>query len=87
MLDEVSTLKSAAYAQLGPVPDVHQLAQSGPENGAEIVLDYIAHGEAGVALHHLFCMTKKPSLDISARFSEKPARIAKVHEMPLNWRA
>ncbi|WP_241001569.1 hypothetical protein [Pseudomonas viridiflava] len=54
VLDEVSTLMSIKYAQLGPLPDDHPLAQSGLENGAEIVLDYIAHGEAGVALYHLF---------------------------------
>jgi len=39
VLDEVSTLMSAEYAQLGPLPDGHPLAQSGLENGAEIVLD------------------------------------------------
>lgn len=39
VLDEVSTLMSGEYAQLGPLPDDHQPAQSGLENGAEIVLD------------------------------------------------
>lgn len=70
VLDEVSTLMSAEYAQLGPLPDDHPLAQSGLENGAEIVLDYIAHGEAGVALDHLFYMIKEPPLAISARSAE-----------------
>lgn len=87
VLDEVSTLMSAEYAQLGPLPDDHPLAQSGLKNGAEIVLDYIAHGEAGVALDHLLYMIKEPPLAISARSSEKLARLAKVFEMPLNWRA
>jgi hypothetical protein len=36
VLDEVSTLMSAEYAQLGPLPDDHPLAQSGLENRAEI---------------------------------------------------
>lgn len=58
VLDEVATLMSAEYAQLGPLPDDHPLAQSGLENGAEIVLDFIAHGEAGVALDHLLYMIK-----------------------------
>jgi len=87
VLDEVSTLMSAAYAELSPVPDDHPLAQSGLENGAEIVLDYIAHGEAGVALDHLLYMIKEPSLAISARSAEKLARVAKVFEIPLNWGA
>lgn len=39
VLDEVFALTSAAYAQLGPIPDDHPLAQAGLENGAEIVLD------------------------------------------------
>ncbi|RMT60587.1 hypothetical protein ALP45_02093, partial [Pseudomonas coronafaciens pv. atropurpurea] len=50
----VSTLTSAEYAQLGPLPDDHPLTKSGLENGAEIVLDYIAHSETGVPLDHLF---------------------------------
>jgi len=87
VLDEVSTLMSAEYAQLGPLPDDHPLAQSGLENGAEIVLDYIAHGEAGVALDHLFYMIKEPPLAISAKSAEKLARLAKVFKMSLSWRA
>lgn len=81
VLDEVSTLMSAEYAQLGPLPDDHPLAQSGLENGAEIVLDYIAHGEAGVALDHLFYMIKEPPLAISARSAEKLARLANALEL------
>lgn len=86
VLDEVSTLMSAAYAQLGPLPHDHPLAQSGLENGAEIVLDYIAHGEVGIALGHLFYMIEEPPLAISTRSAETLARLAKVFEMPLNWR-
>ncbi|MCH5532120.1 hypothetical protein [Pseudomonas syringae] len=52
VLYEVSTLMSAAYAQLGPILHDHPLAQSGLENGAETVIGYIAHGEVGVALDH-----------------------------------
>lgn len=87
VLDEVSTLMSAEYAQLGPLPDDHPLAQSGLENGTEIVLDYIAHGEAGVALDHLSYMIKEPLLAISDRSAEKLARLAEVFEMPLSQRA
>lgn len=82
VLDEVSTLMSAAYAQLSPVPDDHPLAQSGLENGAEIVLDYIAHGEAGVALDHLLYMIKEPSLAISARSARNWLGLPKCSKYP-----
>ena len=48
-LEEISTLMSIAYDQLGPVPENHALAQAGLENGGEIVLDSVDHNEAGVA--------------------------------------
>ncbi|MCP1604087.1 hypothetical protein [Pseudomonas citronellolis] len=85
VLDEVSALMSAAYAQLGPIPDDHSLAQAGLENGAEIVLDYLAHGEAGIALEHLFYMIKEPPLAISAKSAEKLARVAEAFGTPLSW--
>ena len=55
VLDEVSTLMSAEYAQLGPLPDDHPLAQSGLENGAEIVLDFIAHGIQRALSINFYC--------------------------------
>lgn len=78
VLDEVSALMSDTYAQLGPIPDDHSLAQAGLENGREIVLDYLAHGEAGVALDHLYYMIKEPPLAISAEAAEKLARLAEA---------
>lgn len=85
VLDEVSTLMSAAYAELGPIPDDHPLAQAGLENGKEIVLDYLAHGEAGIALDHLCYMIKEPPLAISAKAAEKLARVAEAFGTPLDW--
>jgi hypothetical protein len=42
-IEEISTLMSFAYEQLGPVPEDHALAQAGLENGGGIVLDYVDH--------------------------------------------
>jgi hypothetical protein len=81
-LEEISTLMSIAYEQLGPVPEDHALAQAGLENGSEIVLDYVDHNEAGVAFEHLLYMIKEPTLAVSEKCMTVLARIAKTLEMP-----
>ena len=55
VLDEVSTLMSAEHVQLGPLPDDHPLAQSGLENGAEIVLT--TSRTARQVSHLIICFT------------------------------
>ncbi|SDB67742.1 MafI family immunity protein [Pseudomonas sp. NFACC13-1] len=82
-LKEVSTLMSIAYEQLGPVPDDHALAQAGLENGAEIVLDYVDHNEAGVAFEHLLYMINEPPLVVSDECMSVLIRIAKTLQMPV----
>ncbi|MGY1447540.1 MafI family immunity protein [Pseudomonas chlororaphis] len=82
VLDEVSMLMFSEYEQLGVVPDNHALAQVGLENGREIVLDYVDHGEAGIAFEHLCYMIKEPPLIISEHCRAALARIAKTLEMP-----
>ncbi|UZD95509.1 hypothetical protein LOY64_00405 [Pseudomonas corrugata] len=81
-LKEISTLMSIAYEQLGPVPDDHALAQAGLENGAEIVLDYVDHNEAGVAFEHLLYMINEPPLIVSDECMNVLARIAKTLQIP-----
>jgi hypothetical protein len=76
---------SDAYAQLGPIPDDHSLAQAGLENGREVVLDYLAHGEAGIAFEHLCYMIEEPPLTISAKSAERLARIAETLGTSLSW--
>ncbi|WP_434695024.1 MafI family immunity protein [Pseudomonas sp. Z1-14] len=82
-LEEVSTLMSIAYEQLGPVTEGHALAQAGLENGGEIVLDYVDHNEAGVAFEHLLYMINEPPLVVSEKCIKILARIAKSLKMPL----
>jgi hypothetical protein len=81
-LKEILTLMSTAYEQLGPVPEEHPLAQEGLRNGAEIVLDYVDHNEAGVAFEHLLYMINEPPLAVSDECINVLARIAKKLEMP-----
>ena len=54
------------FTQLGGSPE----AGSGPdqlglEDGAEVVRDYMADGEWGLALEHLCCMIEEADLPIS----------------------
>lgn len=81
-LEEISTLMSIAYDQLGPVPEDHALAQAGLENGGEIVLDYVDHNEAGVAFEHLLYMINEPPLVVSEKCIKILGRIAKSLKMP-----
>lgn len=81
-LEEISTLMSIAYDQLGPVPEDHALAQAGLKNGGEIVLDYVDHNEAGVAFEHLLYMIDEPPLVVSEKCVKVLARIAKSLKMP-----
>jgi hypothetical protein len=53
------------------------LAQEGFKNGKEIVLDYVDHGEAGLAYEHLMYMIDEPSLVISEACKAALDRIAK----------
>lgn len=57
---------TAAYRDAGTVGEDHVLAQAGLEGGEAIVVDYLAHGEAGLALSHLLYMVQEPSLALSS---------------------
>ena len=43
------------------------LGQAGLSDGADVVLDYLAVGEPGLALEHLIYMVHEPRLPISCR--------------------
>ena len=81
-LEEISTLMSMAYKQLGVVPEDRALAQAGLQNGGEIVLDYVDHHEAGLAFEHLLYMIDEPPLVVSEKCMAILERIAKSLEMP-----
>lgn len=78
LLAEVSALMAEAGLRAGAVGADHPLAQPGLREGSEIVRDYLAHGEAGVALDHLLYMLQEPPLTLSAAGLERLARL-RVH--------
>lgn len=66
-LHEIEILMATAYANSEPIKEGSCLAQAGLRDGGEIVRDYIAHGEAGVAFDHLLYMITEPPLLVSSK--------------------
>src|SRR5687768_9815672 len=67
-LIEVEALMQAAFVKVGGVaPAGSALDQAGLSDGRVVVLDYLAHGEPGLALEHLIYMVHEPDLPISRR--------------------
>lgn len=64
-LIEVNALMREEFLKNVPITLGSALDQSGLENGAEIVIDYLQHGKAGVAYEHLLYMVKEPPLEIT----------------------
>ena len=63
---EVEVLMSRAFAAVDQSPEPGSaLDQGGLRDGAGIVLDFLRHNEAGLALEHLAYMVREPSLPIS----------------------
>ena len=66
-LHEVELLMATAYANEEPIKEESPLAQAGLRDGGDIVLDYIEHGEIGVAFEHLLYMVTEPPLFVSSK--------------------
>jgi hypothetical protein len=67
-LREVEPLMRAAFEEVGGVaPADSALDQAGLKDGAEMVVDYLTHGERGLALEHLIYMVRETDLPISRR--------------------
>lgn len=65
-LIEVNALMYREFLKNIPIRPGSTLDQSGLENGAEVVVDYLQHGEAGLAYEHLIYMITEPPLEITA---------------------
>lgn len=74
---ESQRLLDAMYAAGDPLPG-SALDQTGLRDGLAIVDDYLAHGEAGVALEHLLYMISEPPLELSPAFIEDVAQAASL---------
>lgn len=81
ILAEVSPLMAKACRQAGARGDDHPLSQPGLEDGEGIVLDYLAHGEAAVALDHLLYMISEPPLTLSATGLDRLAMLRRLYGM------
>jgi hypothetical protein len=66
-LREVSALMAEKFAGDIPIAANSSLDQAGLADGEKIVVDYLSHGEAGVAYEHLLYMIDEPPLQISER--------------------
>ena len=67
-LPEVTRLMKERFAQLDGNPELASaLDQLGLSNGAEVVSDYMAQNELGVALEHLCYMIEEADLTISEK--------------------
>ncbi len=66
VISEVSAAMAQAYAEAGSLDADHPLSQAGLADGTSIVLDYLEHNEAKLALEHLLYMVKEPPLFLSA---------------------
>jgi hypothetical protein len=81
------SLLDHAFAAVGNAPPSGSaLDQEGLRDGAEIVEDYLGHGEPGVALEHLIYMVDAPDLRISTQTYALIAKAGKRMKMdPEMW--
>lgn len=64
--DEAQRLLDAEFAKCNNQPTPGSaLDQAGLRNGKEIVINYLSHGEPGVALEHLVYMVQETGIAIS----------------------
>src|SRR5436305_11932440 len=86
-LAEVQVLMQRAFDAAGgtPVPG-SALDQAGLRDGEETVLDFLRHGEPGLALEHLLYMIQEPGLVISRPTHELIEQAGRAMDMdPALW--
>lgn len=67
-VEEAQRLLDIEYAKCGNrPPSGSALDQAGLRNGKEIVMDYLSHGEPGVALKHLIYMVEETGIALPER--------------------
>jgi hypothetical protein len=78
-LSEVEELMQAAFERTGESGiEGTALDQAGLADGGVIVIDYLAHNEAGLALDHLLYMIIEPSLPVSGEAKRDVLRAANL---------
>ena len=81
ILTEVSARMADAYAEAGLLDSDHPLSQEGLANGTAIVLDYLEHNEAKIALEHLLYMVNEPSLTLSVNAETALSQLCALYEV------
>lgn len=82
VLDDVEPLMQAAFDAVGGSPEPGStLDQVFLRNGREVVVDYLTHGELGLAVDHLMYMVEEPPLhlgDDTRRRLAEASRLARA---------
>ena len=74
VLSDVEPLMQAAFDAVGGLPEPGSaLDQVNLLEGREVIVDYLAHGEPGVAFDHLLYMIREPPLTIPAEALDRLA--------------
>ena len=82
---EVQRLIDIEFANCNNNPPTGSaLDQIGLKDGKEIVLDYLNHKEAGIALEHLMYMINETDLPISAEIAQKLKKTALEMNMEIS---
>lgn len=82
VLDEVSVLMAEAYRQAGILDTDHPLSQAGLSDGESIVIDYLDHNEASIALEHLLYMVKEPPLILTPTAEAILVKLCQFYGLP-----
>lgn len=83
-LEEVQQLMESAFEAVSGTPaEGSSLDQAGLIDGGAIIVDYLNHNEAGVALDHLLYMIIEPPLSISLVTFELIAQAAHLLDVPV----
>ena len=87
LLPEVQDLVARAFAAAGGVvPPGSGLDQLGLLDGGEIALDYLEHGEAGIAFEHLVYMTEATELPLPESTFRRIEQAGRALELdPQTW--
>ena len=76
-------LVNLEYERVNWTPEPESaLAQEGLRNGLDIVKDYLAHNELGVAFEHLLYMIEETGVALDKKYQTRLAELAKTLGKP-----
>ena len=79
----VQELVTLEYERVNWTPEPESaLAQEGLRNGLDVVEDYLAHNEPGVALEHLLYMIEETGVALDKKYQTRLTELAKTLGKP-----